>query len=147
MKKLTESTRAQKQKEIIRKWHLVNLDKQILGREATQIAKLLQGKHKVDYVPYLDSGDYVVVINARKVLLSGKKSSVKTYTYYSGYPGGQKRIVFEELMNKNPSLTVIHAVSGMLPKNKLRARRLTRLYVFNNEIHPYLDKFKVQNAK
>ncbi len=142
MTKLTPSTQAQKAKDIVRNWHLVDLDKQILGRSTSEIVKFLQGKHKVNYAPYLDMGDYVVVINAGKVKLTGKKFQTKTYSRYSGYPGGQKTKTFTEVMSKNPAEIIRHAVSGMLPKNKLRARRLTRLYVFVDSNHPYQAKFK-----
>jgi large subunit ribosomal protein L13 len=140
-KQLTESTRPQKQTNIVRDWHLVDLDKQILGRATTKISTLLQGKHKTNYVPYLDMGDYVVAINATKVKLSGNKQQNKVYSRYSGYPGGQKTKTFTEVIKKNPAEVIRHAVSGMLPKNKLRARRLARLYVFEGGDHPYKSKF------
>lgn len=146
MKRITQSTKAQKQADIVRRWHLVDLNKQILGRATTEISKLLQGKHKVNYVPNLDMGDYVVVINAQKVKLTGKKAQTKIYTRYSGYPGGQKKTVFTEALGKNPADVVKHAVSGMLPKNKLRAKRLTRLYIFRDETHPYESMFKVKSS-
>lgn len=147
MKKLERSTKAQRQTEVIRNWYLVDLSNKILGRATSEIARLLQGKHKVNYTPNLDSGDHVVVINAQRVLLSGKKPQTKIYTRYSGYPGGLKTIVFNEAMKKNPAEVVRHAVSGMLPKNKLRARRLTRLYVFKDEKHPYTAMLKVKSGK
>ena len=147
MKKLSQSTRPQKQADIIRQWHLIDLNKKILGRATTEIAKLLQGKHKVNYVPYLDMGDYVVVINSAKVKLSGNKAQNKIYTRYSGYPGGLKRTIFSEVLKKNPAEIVRHAVSGMLPKNKLRARRLTRLYIYKDEKHPYESMFKSKDGK
>ncbi len=147
MSKSSQSTRPQKEKDIVREWHLVDLNKKILGRATTEIARLLQGKHKVNYVPYLDMGDYVVVINSAKVKLSGNKAQNKIYTRYSGYPGGQKRTVFSEVIKKNPAEIVRHAVSGMLPKNKLRARRLTRLYIYKDEKHPYESMFKSKDEK
>ncbi len=147
MSKPSQSTRPQKEKDIVREWHLVDLNKKILGRATTEIARLLQGKHKVNYVPYLDMGDYVVVINSAKVKLSGNKAQNKIYTRYSGYPGGLKRTVFSEVIKKNPAEIVRHAVSGMLPKNKLRARRLTRLYIYKDEKHPYESMFKSKDKK
>lgn len=145
MKKVTQSTKAQKQTDIVRQWHLVDLNKKILGRVTTEIARLLQGKHKVAYVSYLDGGDHVVAINAEKVRLSGKKSQTKVYSRYSGFPGGQKRIVFAEAIKKNPAEVVRHAVLGMLPKNKLRAKRLTRLYIYKDEKHPYESMIKIKS--
>jgi len=142
MVNLTISTKPVKAKEIKRDWHLIDASSKILGRLAPEIVKVLQGKHKRNYVPYLDMGDYVVVINAKKVIVSGKKADQKIYTRYSGYPGGLKEISFNKLLEEKPEEIVKRAVSGMLPKNKLRKKRLTRLYVFADENHPFADKFK-----
>ncbi len=145
MKKPSQSTKAQKQGDTIRQWHLINLEQQILGRVTSEIARLLQGKHKVGYVSYLDVGDHVVAINAAKVKLSGNKSQTKVYSRYSGFPGGQKRIVFAQAIKRNPQEVIRHAVSGMLPKNKLRAQRLTRLYIYKDEKHPYESMAKAKS--
>ena len=142
MVNLTISTKPVKAKEIKRDWHLIDASSKILGRLAPEIVKVLQGKHKRNYVPYLDMGDYVVVINAKKVIVSGKKADQKIYTRYSGYPGGLKEISFNKLLEEKPEEIVKRAVSGMLPKNKLRKKRLARLYVFADENHPFADKFK-----
>lgn len=142
MTHLTHSTKPARLSDIERKWHVVDLKNAVLGRAIPQIAILLQGKHKRDYVSYLDMGDNVVVLNASHVTLTGKKSSVKEYKSYSGYPGGLKTETFLSLKEKNPEKIVRHAVSGMLPKNKLRDRRLARLFVFPNEKHPFGDKIK-----
>jgi len=142
MVNLTVSTKPVKAKEIKRDWHLIDASSKILGRLAPEIVKVLQGKHKRNYVPYLDMGDYVVVINAKKVIVSGKKADQKIYTRYSGYPGGLKEISFNKLLEEKPEEIVKRAVSGMLPKNKLRKKRLARLYVFADENHPFADKFK-----
>ncbi|GAB4219061.1 MAG: 50S ribosomal protein L13 [Candidatus Microgenomates bacterium] len=141
MKKLTQQTKPVKEKEIKRNWHIIDASNQVLGRLAPKIAQLLQGKNKVNYVSYLDVGDNVVVINAKKVVLTGKKSKSKTYTRYSGYPGGLKINKFNELIENNPEYIIKHAVSGMLPKNKFRNQRLKRLFVFSDDKHPYQDKF------
>ncbi len=142
MVNLTQSTKSVSLYDINRKWYLVDVSNKILGRIVPEIVKLLQGKHKVNYVPYLDMGDYVVVINAAKVKLTGKKEKVKTYTRYSGYPGGLKKINFQRLLKENPTEIIKHAVSGMLPKNKLRKARLKRLFVFADDKHPYGDKIR-----
>ncbi|OGK09900.1 50S ribosomal protein L13 [Candidatus Roizmanbacteria bacterium RIFCSPHIGHO2_01_FULL_35_10] len=146
MVRLTQSTKPAKQKDIRRYWHLIDMKRKILGRAVPEAAKLLQGKHKVDYSPYLDSGDFVVIINAKNVIISGKKSQTKLYTSYSGYPGGLKTIRFDDLLRKNPDKLIRHAVSGMLPKNKLRDRRLARLYIFADDKYPYKDKFLSSNS-
>jgi len=142
MVNLTLSTKPVKLKEIKREWHLINASSRVVGRLAPEIAKLLQGKHKENYVSYLDMGDYVVVINAKKIRVKGKKAEQKIYTQYSGYPGGLKKITFKKILEEKPEKIIRHAVSGMLPKNKLRKKRLNRLYIFANENHPFVDKFK-----
>lgn len=135
-------TKATKKTEIKRAWHLIDAKGQILGRLATKIATLLVGKNKPYFVPYLDCGDYVVVINAAQVEVSGRKRKQKKYYHHSGYPGGLKEITFADQLAKDPKKIIVHAVSGMLPKNKLRDKRLARLKVFVDEKHPYQDKFK-----
>lgn len=142
MKKPTQTTQSVKLSEIKRKWHLIDVKGKTLGRITPYISKLLQGKHKTTYVSYLDSGDYVVVVNAAQVSVTGDKENSKIYTYYSGYPGGLKQIPFKRLIEKNPKEIIRHAVSGMLPKNKLRDRRLTRLFIYADDKHPYSDKFQ-----
>src|SRR3989344_1137136 len=147
MVSLTQSTKSVKEKEIKRNWHLIDVKGKILGRIVPEIAKLLQGKQKLNYVTYLDQGDNVVVTNARYVKLTGKKAQTKFYTRYSGYPGGLKRISFAELLIKNPAEVIRHAVSGMLPKNKLRDKRLTRLHVYPEDKYRYQDKSSAQKSE
>ena len=137
--KLTPSTKA---KEIKRQWHLVDVSGQILGRISTGIASLLIGKSKPFYVPYLDCGDYVIVVNASKIEVTGRKAKTKTYEKFSGYPGGRKLKSFERLKEENPARIITEAVSGMLPKNKLRDSMLKRLYVFPDANHPYKNQLK-----
>ena len=139
--KSTLTTKSLKAGQIVRNWHLIDLKGRVLGRAVPEIAKYLQGKHKRDYAPYLDCGDNVVVINAQKIIITGRKSKTKTYSRYSGYPGGMKIETFEGLMKKNPSKVIESAVSGMLPKNKFRSDRLRRLYISKDENHKFSDKF------
>lgn len=131
-----------KKKDIKRKWHLIDLKDKILGRVATQIATLLQGKDKVYYTPHLDCGDNVVCLNSDKVEVSGKKRKDKIYYRHSGYPGGLKSISFQEQLEKDSRKIIELAVKNMLPKNKLRQPRLRRLKVFKDDQHPFKDKFK-----
>lgn len=142
MVKLTETTKAISGKKITRDWRLIDVKGKILGRATSHIVQFLVGKNKANYAPYLDTGDYVVVINAEKIVVTGKKADNKIYSQYSGYPSGLKKTTFKEQLEKNAKEIIIRAVSGMLPKNKLRKKRLTRLYVFNNENHSYKDRFK-----
>lgn len=141
MNKLTLSTKPTKQKEIKRDWHLIDVSGKILGRAVPQIIRLVQGKNKVNYVSNLDLGDNVVVINASKVRVTGKKILSKEYTNYSGYQGGLSRINFGDLLKKDPREIIKRAVSGMLPKNKFRSERLNRVHVFPNAEHSFKDKF------
>ena len=128
--------------QIKRVWHLVDVQDKVLGRVATDITRLLSGKNKVTYTPHLDSGDYVVVINAAKVKLTGRKEEQKTYYKHSGYPGGFKEVAFSKLKKEQPEKIIRWAVYGMLAGNRLRNQRMKRLLVFKGEEHPYQDKFK-----
>lgn len=127
-------------KEVTRNWHLIDVNNQILGRSSTKIAELLMGKSKPYFAKNIDCGDYVVVINAQTVKVSGKKEKDKIYDSYSGYPGGRKVLRLEEVRARKPENIIKSAVSGMLPKNRLRARMLERLYVYKSESHPYESK-------
>lgn len=138
MNKVTQPT---KEKDIQRNWHLIDVKDQVLGRQAVIIAQKLMGKGKSYFAKNMDCGDYVVVINAKEVRTTGKKDLLKKYTRYSGYPGGLKIKTLKEVKEQNPTEVITHAVSGMLPKNKLRAKMLKRLYVFSDANHNYQDKF------
>jgi large subunit ribosomal protein L13 len=131
----------QKKETVKRDWHLVDLNEKVLGRTATEIAKLLIGKHKPTYTSHVDVGDYVVVVNATKVVVTGNKRVGKIYTHHSQYPSGLKQENFEHLIKRNPKKLIEEAVWGMLPKNKLRDPRMKRLKVFANEDHIYSQKF------
>ncbi len=135
-------TKATKGSDIKRTWHLIDVKDQTLGRVSTQIAILLMGKKKPYFVRNLDCGDYVVVINAQEVKTTGKKEEQKVYYRHSGYPGGFKSETLKELRVRKPGDIVTHAVKGMLPDNKLKAKMLTRLFVFSGSEHKYGDKFK-----
>ena len=121
--------------EVQRNWYLVDAEGKTLGRLATET--ILRGKHKPTFTPHVDGGDFVVVVNASKVVLTGKKLDQKYYRYHTGYVGGLKEISYREMMEKKPEEVVAHAVSGMLPKNKLRARMMTRLRVFAGPNHDH----------
>lgn len=124
------------------KWHLLDANEQILGRLASQVAQLLMGKHKPGFNRYHDQGDYVVVINADKIKTTGKKEEQKLYDSFSGYPSGLKQTPLKEVRRKKPAFIIEHAVSGMLPKNKLKPSMLSRLKIYLDDQHPYADKFK-----
>ncbi|OGH09024.1 MAG: 50S ribosomal protein L13 [Candidatus Levybacteria bacterium RBG_16_35_6] len=143
MKSSTKTT----EKEIKREWHLIDLKGQTLGRVSTQIAKFLMGKSKNNFVRHLDMGDYVVIINAKEVKVTGKKEDNKKYYRHSGFPGGFRTETLKELRAKRPEEIIKHAVSGMLPQNRLRAKMLKRLKVFSGETHTFADKFKAKVDK
>lgn len=134
-------TKSTTQKEIVRNWQLIDAKGKVLGRVAVEIAHLLMGKSKPYFVRNLDCGDYVVVINAKDVAVTGKKLTEKTYYRHSGYPSGLKGESLKDLIARRPEEVVTHAVSGMLPQNKLKDTMLKRLRVFATEEHKYADKF------
>jgi len=125
-----------------RKWHLIDAREGYLGRLATRAASLLIGKGKVDYTPQVDQGDYVVVINAAQVRLSGQKMTKKLYRHYSGYPGGLKVKNLPEKRQQGSTVIVRQAVAGMLPVNRLRKKRLARLKIYEGEQHPHQEQLR-----
>lgn len=129
------STNKLSAKSIKREKHIIDASGKVLGRLATEVAKILMGKHKLNYVPYLDTGDFVVVTNASKVKVTGKKFQTKIYTRHSGYPGGLKQETFDKLVVRKPAYIIEHAVKGMLPRTKLGRQMIKKLKVFEGEIH------------
>jgi large subunit ribosomal protein L13 len=135
----TYSTKAS---DIKREWHLVDASDKVLGRFATQVASLLMGKHKPIFSQNLDTGDFVVVINAAKVRVTGNKLKQKIYHRHSGYPGGLKSVSLEKMMETHPTRVIEHAVKGMLPHNRLGAKMFKKLKVYAGDIHPHPTKAK-----
>ncbi len=133
----------QRKEDVQRDWYVVDATGKTLGRLASEIAKILMGKHKPTYTPHVDGGDFVVVVNAEKVFVTGKKLDKKVYYWHTGYPGGLKQATLRELFQKKPEEVIRLAVRGMLPKNKLRDRRMKRLKVYAGPEHPH----KAQNPK
>jgi len=126
-----------KKEELEQKWYLVNAEGKVLGRLATELAKILKGKNKPIYTPHLDTGDFVVVINAGKLTLTGKKMKDKIYYHHTGYPGGIKEMNAEKLLAKKPTEMIRMAVRGMLPKNSLGRQMLRKLKVYAGANHPH----------
>ena len=120
-----------------RQWHVIDADGAVLGRLAAQVANVLRGKNKPVYTPHLDAGDFVVVINAEKVRVTGKKETAKEYMTYSGWKGGEKYATVEQVRAKHPEKLIEHAVKGMIPKNRLGRVLLTKLKVFKGDKHPH----------
>ena len=131
-------TKSIKQSEINKKWWLVDAQGQTLGRFSSKIAQILRGKHKVDFTPHMDMGDFVIVINAEKVKLSGSKENDKVYFRHTGYPGGVKETKYSEMIQKFPERIVENAVKGMLPHNRLGRKILLNLKVYKGQEHPHL---------
>ncbi len=121
----------------LRKWHVIDADGAVLGRLAVQIADILRGKNKAVYTPHLDAGDFVVVINAEKVILTGKKETDKLFMTYSGWKGGEKFTSVAQIRAKQPERLITHAVKGMIPKNRLGRVLLTKLTVYKGQEHPH----------
>ena len=134
MKKYTPST---KPADVVHKWYVVDAENQVLGRLATTVASRLRGKHDPRYTPHVDTGDGIIVINADKIRLTGRKMTRKTYYWHSGYMGGIKSITADKLMEKHPEEIVRRAVKGMLPKNSLGRKIFRRLKVYAGDSHPH----------
>jgi large subunit ribosomal protein L13 len=124
-----------KPNEVERKWYVIDAEGKVLGRLASEIASILRGKNKPIYTPHVDTGDFVIVINADKVVLTGKKLEQKYYRYHTGYPGGLKEISYERMMNEKPEKVIQQAVKGMLPKNSLGRQMFRKLKVYRGPEH------------
>ena len=123
--------------EVERKWYVIDADGKTLGRIAVAAANILRGKNKAQYTPHVDTGDFVVIINAEKIIVSGKKETDKLYRSHSGYPGGFKEISFKAMMEKDPTRAIEKAVKGMLPHNTLGDNQFQKLKVYAGSIHPH----------
>jgi large subunit ribosomal protein L13 len=124
-------------KDVSRNWHIIDAEGATLGRLASKAARILMGKHKPTYTPFLDQGDHVIVINAAKVRLTGKKTEQKVYYYHTGYPGGLKSTGARRMQETKPARMIELAIKGMLPKNKLGKHMGTKLKVYANDRHPH----------
>ncbi len=120
-----------------RKWHLIDAEGQTLGRLATEIAHLLRGKNKPQYTPHIDTGDFVVVVNAEKVVLTGKKAEQKVYRRHTGYPGGLRETSYEEMLERKPTEILRRAVRGMMPKTRLGRQQFRKLKIYAGPEHPH----------
>ena len=130
----TISTR---QEDVDKKWILIDATDAVVGRLASFVASRLRGKHLVSFTPHVDDGDYVVIINAEKIHLTGNKITDKKYYRHTGYPGGIKKISFKDQLDKDPEKIIRDAIKGMLPKNKLNRQIIKKLKVYNDEVHPH----------
>mgnify|MGYP001793322070 CR=1 FL=1 len=133
----TYNTVSANRQTVDKKWVVVDVEGMVVGRAASEIAKLLRGKHKPDFTPHVDCGDNVIVLNADKIVFTGNKWDAKTYLRHTGYPGGQRAIVAKDLLVKNPIRIMEIAVKGMLPKNKLGAQLFRNMRVYAGDTHPH----------
>ncbi len=131
-------TKSARKEDVVRKWYILDAENQVVGRLGTRVATVLRGKHKPSYTPHVDTGDYVIVINADKVRFTGSKMDQKEYITFSGYPGGQKKVVAKNLMVKKPTAIVEAAVKGMLPKNALGRTMFKKMFVYAGAEHPHV---------
>ena len=126
-----------KANEVDRKWYVIDAEDKVLGRLATEVATLLRGKHKPIYTPHVDTGDFVIVINAEKVKLTGNKWDDKIHASHTGYPGGRREVVYKEIREKHPERVIEYAVKGMLPKSRLGRSMFGKLKVYAGPDHPH----------
>lgn len=131
-------TKSMRNEDVLRNWWVVDATNLTLGRLATQVARILRGKHKAWFTPHIDCGDFVIVTNAEKIQLQGKRPDQKEYFHYTGYPGGARFKKFTEMINTKPEYVVEHAVKGMLPKNKLGRQIVKKLKVYAGSEHPHV---------
>ena len=134
---MSTKTYVPKRGEITKNWHVIDAEGKVLGRVAVEAAKLLRGKHKPQFTPFLDCGDFVIIVNAEKALLTGKKRADKMYYRHSGYPGGLKETNYESMVEKHPTRPMTMAVTGMLPHNRLGRSLATNLRVYAGPDHPH----------
>lgn len=137
-------TLSAKTHEVKRDWYVVDASNKVLGRMATEIARRLRGKHKAEYTPHVDTGDYIVVLNADKVVVTGSKFTDKTYYSHTGFPGGIKSTSFEKLQKKDPVRIIELAVKGMLPRNPLGREMYRKLKVYAGDQHPHLAQQPIE---
>ncbi|MGC9028255.1 MAG: 50S ribosomal protein L13 [Desulfomonilaceae bacterium] len=126
-----------KKGQVERKWFVIDAKGKVLGRVAAETARILRGKHKPQFAPHMDTGDFVIIVNASKIRLTGKKLQQKTYYHHSQYPGGLKSVKADALLKNHPERVVEHAVRGMLPKNRLGRAQYTKLKVYADDAHPH----------
>lgn len=147
MKAMNKKTTAVKAHEITSNWHFIDANGKVLGKLATQVSKILMGKNKATFSSHINVGDKVVITNAEKVRVTGKKMEDKKYIWYTGYPGGLRTQKLWEKFEKNPKSVIEDAVKGMLPKNRLQQERLNNLYVYVGETHPHTAQQKTKSKE
>ncbi|MCO5252109.1 MAG: 50S ribosomal protein L13 [Ignavibacteriae bacterium HGW-Ignavibacteriae-1] len=130
-------TKSLRKEDVTRDWWVIDASEQTVGRLSTQVAILLRGKHKATFTPHVDNGDFVVILNAEKIMLQGKRPEQKTYFRHSGYPGGVRLDTFKDVMNTKPERVLEHSIKGMLPKNRLGRQIIKKLKIYVGNEHPH----------
>ncbi len=126
-----------KSTDVTRKWYVIDAERKPLGRIAAKAARILMGKHKPEYTPHIDNGDFVVIVNCGKLIVTGRKATTKFYHRHSGYPGGLKSTVFKDMIQRKPAFPIRNAIRGMLPKNRLARKMIKKLHIFERGNHPF----------
>ncbi len=148
MNTLSYKTKSAKKEEVQRKWLIIDAENVVVGRLATRVATILRGKHKASYTPHVDTGDFIIIVNAEKIRFTGNKMQKKEYSRYSGYPGGQKVATPADLLTRKPEAVIENAVRGMLPKNKLGRQMFKKMFVYAGAEHPHSaqkpEKFEIK---
>lgn len=137
MDTLSYKTKSANKQTVEHKWYVVDADGEVVGRLASRIASVLRGKHKPSYTPHVDTGDYVIVLNADKIRFTGNKLNAKEYIRYTGYPGGQRKATPRDLLAKKPEAIIENAVRGMLPKTRLGRQMFKKMFVYTGSEHPH----------
>ncbi|HAQ38343.1 MAG TPA: 50S ribosomal protein L13 [Saprospirales bacterium] len=137
MNTLSFKTKSIRKEDVNRQWYIIDAEGEVVGRLCTRIAHVLRGKHKPDYTPHVDNGDFIIVINAEKIRFTGDKMNQKEYTRYTGYPGGLKKRTAKEMIQTRPIKVIETAVKGMLPKTKLGNQMFRKLFVYEGAEHPH----------
>lgn len=138
MNTLSYKTKSANKASVVHKWHIIDAEGLIVGRMCSKIAAVLRGKHKPDFTPHTDNGDYVIVINADKIRFTGLKMDQKTYLRHTGYPGGQRAATAKQLLEKKPTAIVEKSVRGMLPKTKLGRAQIKKMFIYAGSEHPHV---------
>ena len=137
MELTSKITKSLRKEDAVHDWWIIDAEGKTLGRLASQVARLIRGKHKPAFTPHVDNGDFVIVLNADKIALNGKRAEKKEYFHYTGYPGGGRFQSFQSVMTQKPEYAIEHAVKGMLPKTKLGNKILGKLKVYKGNVHPH----------
>lgn len=144
MNTLSYKTKSANEASVVRKWHVIDADGEVVGRLASRVATVLRGKHKPDYTPHFDNGDHVIIVNVEKIRFTGQKLTKKVYLRHTGYPGGQRSATPQDLLSRKPELVLQNAIKGMLPKTRLGRAQIKKLHLYAGPEHPHTAQQPVE---